>query len=739
MKRIFNLCCVILNLFIATTLQAVPAKQGIHLVEQPDGTTLRIALHGDEHFHFTTTEDGYLVKQNAKGVYEYAEVTAEKVIKPIGLKAYSIDQRTAVNRQLPHHAVKAAEMFQSKDKGQKIQAEGSLKNQTYRKAKETVNTTTLASRGLVLLVEFTDKKLHVASTHSSMNDMLNGANYTYDGATGSVKKYFTDQSNGVYVPEFGVFGPITLSHEMSYYGQNDSDGNDLRPAEMINEACSIANANFDVDFSQYDSDNDGKVDFVFVIYAGYAEAQGAPEHTIWPHQWDLYSAGISASKRKYDGKYVSRYACSSELANNSGSIRDGIGTFCHEFSHVLGLPDYYDTEYGTNYDNNATPGEWSLMDGGSYNNDGKTPPNYSAYDKYYLGWITPTVLNTQSNVTLEADGATYYAITSDGTLSGATMTKDVWYLENRQQIGWDAYVPAHGMLITKVRYSKSAWTNNTVNNGIPMYYDIIEADGIVSGESSAGITFPGSRNVRSYTPVGNYALANITETSDIIQFDFMGEDNGEEPTVGDIVFHDSFEDDSEWIITDNSTSTSFKMQIATIEDVNPIEGDYYLVSGYDASAARNAWAIMRNGVSLIAGKEYTISAYVYIPGYDVADQIQFTVGRGSAISDQMKVILDVHKQYASWLLVTTKFTPTIDGAYHFGIHHCTQALDVNVIAVDEFTITGPTNNSEPPIGTALENNEFLDTEKNVRKVLENGTMYILRNGERYTIDGRKID
>ncbi len=374
MKRLFTLYCMLLSISMTMTLLAVPAKPGIHTVKQSDGTTLRIELHGDEHFHFTTTDDGYLIRQNADGVYEYAELTAERIVKPIGVKAYSTDQRVTADQQLPNRAVRAVEAFRKHQslKGKNLKA----KDIAPRKKAE-VSAKTLASHGLVLLVQYKDVKFDSASTQSSMNEMLNGDNYTYDGAIGSVKKYFTDQSNGLYVPTFDVVGPITVSHDMAYYGRNKADGSSdyVRVAGMVNEACSIANANFDVDFSQYDSDGDDKVDFVYVIYAGYAESQGADENTIWPHKWDLYSAGIPYSQRQYDGKYVWRYACSSELGGTSGSTRYGIGTFCHEFSHVLGMPDYYDTDYEEGVDNTyKEPGVWSLMSSGNHNNDGKTPP-----------------------------------------------------------------------------------------------------------------------------------------------------------------------------------------------------------------------------------------------------------------------------------------------------------------------------------------------------------------------------
>ncbi len=694
-----------------TTLQAVPAKQGIHTVKQPDGTTLRIELHGDEHFHFTTTEDGYLIKQNGQGVYEYAEFTVERVINSIGVKAYSLDQRAA--QPLPKRAIKAAEALRKVDASYWSKGSKRLTLDKAQRAPKAVGTPMLASRGLVLLVEFADKRMQAETTQSSMNDMLNGSNYTYDDATGSVRKYFSDQSNGAYVPEFGVFGPITLSRDMAYYGGNDNYGDDLRPAEMVNEACSIANAKFGVDFSQYDSDGDGNVDFVFVIYAGYAEAQGASENTIWPHQWSLESAGIPLEERIYDGKYVSGYACSSELQGYSGTTRAGIGTFCHEFSHVLGLPDYYDTDYAEGVDNTSKiPDVWSLMSGGSYNNNSKTPPNYSAYDKYYMGWITPTVLNTSRSVSLPADGRTCYAITADGTLSGATDAKDVWYLENRQQTGWDAYLPAHGMLVTKVHYNQAVWSMNTVNNGTPMCYDIIGADGSGLGRNNASVTFPGLKNIRSFTPVGRYSLKNITETSEVISFQVVEDVTAADP-ADNVVFYDSFENPDEWIVNDPSTTSCYAeyggILIEYFSNLAAPGGNTYLISSYDEYAARDAWAVSTRSVALEAGKEYMLSAYVYAYGIDdVFDKIQFTIGNSSNIANQTEVVCELHEKYRPWTIVSAKFTPTTSGVYHFGIHHCTAEKNVNVVAIDELTITAVADVPEQATDDVLVYDSFED-------------------------------
>ena len=195
---------------------------------------------------------------------------------------------------------------------------------------------------------------------------LNKPGYSDNGATGSARDYYYDNSNGVFEPIFDVYGPIKLSQNMAYYGANDSSGNDKNPEQAVKEACqAIDNI---VDFSNYDLDGDGEVDLVYMVYAGKGEADGGSSNTIWPHQWNLSSAGVNLI---LDGKTVDRYACGSEL-NGSGSI-DGLGTICHEFGHAMGLPDFYDTDYDTN-GQGRTLLDYSLMDSGSYNNDGWTPP-----------------------------------------------------------------------------------------------------------------------------------------------------------------------------------------------------------------------------------------------------------------------------------------------------------------------------------------------------------------------------
>ena len=503
MKRIFSFFAVML---LVLTLHAVPAYRGLITVNQPDGTTLKVYNHGDEFFHYKTTEDGYLVQENAKGVLEYAELSSDNMIKTIGVKARSVAERS-------NDEIKLVSGLQKNVISREY---ASLRRQTSAIKRDVMRRGAQAAIGnrykkvLILLVSYNDVEMKAANV-TSIKNMLSQTGYNQ---LGSAAEYFAEQSNGAYTPTFDARGPYKLSNNYAVYGANEF-GSDVAPGQMVIDAAKMADA-AGVDFSQYDNDNDGSVDVVYVIYAGKGEANGGDENTIWPHSWDLSSAGISYSNRKFDNVELVDYACNSEL-NGDGTL-DGMGTFCHEFSHVLGLPDYYDIrENGTN----PTPGKWSLMDYGSYNNNGVTPPNYSGYDKYYLGWVTPTIMNSAENVILPADGKIYRAVTS-GTL-GATSTSTIYYFENRQQTGWDQYLPGHGMIVWQVMYNSYSWGQNEPNGtSSAMRYDLIEADGLHSSYGDAGDSYPGSKNKTSYTPTGSYALTSIAENSGVISFKFMG-------------------------------------------------------------------------------------------------------------------------------------------------------------------------------------------------------------------------
>ncbi len=489
MKKL--LLSLILLLLTLSTF-AVPAYRGWQTKSQPDGTTIQVRLIGDEFHHYWQDQAGNVVKCDSLGYWRVVESQPT----PATIKA---------RRQ-------ASAMLQSRPK-------------------KAVGAPNLAPRGLVILVNFSNSKF--ANNQAAMNELMNSDNYTYNGATGSVSQFFSDQSGGQYKPDFDVIGPVTLANTVAHYGANDSEGNDVLPGDMVVEACSIANAQHAVDFTRYDHDSDGYVDFVYLIYAGKGEADGGAANTIWPHNWDLASAyyydncSYSTSQRKFDGKTINNYACSGEIDGQTGA-RAGIGTIVHEYSHVIGLPDLYDIDYGQNYENEATPGAWHVMDGGSYNNDGNTPPNYTIYDKYFLGWKTPINPGaTAQNLSLIANGQSGYQgyqIASSNSLLPATSTNTIYYIENRQQSGWDKHLPGHGLVIWKLMYYQTAWNNNGPNaTSGTIRYAVVSASGATTKIGTAADPFPGTQRKTEWRGVNGKPLLNITEKNGIISLSYIKE------------------------------------------------------------------------------------------------------------------------------------------------------------------------------------------------------------------------
>ena len=468
---------------------AVPARRGEIVKTQPDGTQIVVYQHGDEHFHWMTNEKGEWLKMDVDGFYRVTE-------------ALSAEQIEAKRMAAPSRAAQAATPLN------------------------------IAPRGLVILVNFTDVAFE--TDKAEMDSMLTGKNYTRDysyfyrgkkqsiTSKGSAWQYFYDSSNGHYDPQFDVIGPVTVSKNMAYYGKNVNDF-DAAPWTMVKEACQLVDDS--VDFKQYDNNNDGYVDFVYVIYAGYGEADGGSANTIWPHSYWLLEAGITC---KLDGKYVDLYACGNEMDSRT-NYHTGIGTFCHEFSHVLGLPDLYET---TGYGTYKTIGAWSILDYGPYNNDGNTPPAYSAYEQFFMGWLMPRLIVDAENVELEelqaSNSALLISSSDQHNLIGNDPKPTTFYLlENRQQVGWDKYLPGHGLMLTKVQYSSNNWQQNTVNNKAQsMGVDLIEADGMTPNskqngyDGKPGDLFPAGAT--AYLGITNHSIEDVSEQDGIIYFKYRG-------------------------------------------------------------------------------------------------------------------------------------------------------------------------------------------------------------------------
>jgi len=403
---------------------------------------------------------------------------------------------------------------------------------------------------------------------------------------GSVHDYFYDQSYGQFDLTFDVVGPVTLSKEYGYYGENDNNGNDKRPATMVIETVKLADA-LGVDFSKYDWDGDGEVDQVFLVYAGTGEADSNVEDEIWPHEYTLTDSKYfkdGDGPQTIDGVVIDTYAATCELAD-SRTI-DGIGTACHEFSHCLGLPDFYDPDYsggqGTLY--------WDLLCQGGYNGpyeNGEVPAPYTSYERIFAGWMKPTVLDSpQTIINMPAlqDEPVAYKIINDAHPT------EYYLLENRQAKKWDLYTGGygdgngHGMLILHVDYKKTAWMENAPNDDPKrqrmIYFPADNSygthetiDGLVywyaQFDEIAGDLFPGTKGNTSFTddtqPAATLYNANtdgrkfmgkpitdITESADgLISFNFMME----QPSAIDAL-QDDPQTDSQYIYNLNGQRVS---------------------------------------------------------------------------------------------------------------------------------------------------------------------------------------
>lgn len=417
MKRILLLTAALL--LTLGQLQAVPAWRGALKARQPDGSVITYYLQGDEFGHRMCTPDGIVIARDSDGY----------------LRPVLQDGRPMTVRDARRHTPKTT----------RFQIDGFP--------------TTGKIRCLVILAEFND--LAFTFDHDFHHRMMNETGFSEDGATGSAAQYFTEQSMQTFFPQFDVIGPVKLSKNYAYYGQNDYfTGSDEGTGKMIAEACQIAHDKHGVNFADYDNNNDGEVDMVYVIYAGYGEAGGAGSNYLWPKKWQLQAEYITLS---LDNKKIDVYACSAELfgnpdweQENGGHHSAGIGTVCHEFGHVLGFADHYSTAE-TVY----RLGSYDIMDYGPYNNQGHTPPAYNAFERITLGWMTPDTLKMAplTNVELE------HIITSNKAYVLTTSNpNECYYLENRQQTGWDQYLPGSGMMITHLDFEATSWVMNIANN-----------------------------------------------------------------------------------------------------------------------------------------------------------------------------------------------------------------------------------------------------------------------------------
>ena len=409
-------------LLMVASAFAVPAKTGqTKVLTLTTGGTVTATLVGDEFFHYWVDASGNRYQSAGSGLYQ------------------QIDDGAALSRGRARRA--AANQERMRRLSQRRSASAGI---------------TGAKKGIIILVNFTDVAFQEGNDKALFQRIANEEGFNEAPFKGSMHDYFYDQSEGLFDLTFDVAGPVTVSHKREHYGDNDIRGDDLAPAEMVIEALKLVDN--DVDFSKYDWDGDGEVDQVYVVYAGQGEADGGDASTIWPHEWNLESANKNHDgdgKQTMDGVTINTYACGSEL--NGDNAICGIGTMCHEFSHCLGYPDFYDTDYS----GGQGMFMWDLMCNGGYNGDGYQPAGYTAYERWVAGWKTPITLSTRrtvSNMRSLQDGGETYIIYNKGN------PNEYYLLENRQKTKWDESLPGNGLLITHVDYDEKVWSRNKPND-----------------------------------------------------------------------------------------------------------------------------------------------------------------------------------------------------------------------------------------------------------------------------------
>ncbi len=492
-KLILLACCSLLSM----TTWAVKADPTPVTITQSDGTQLTVMGYGDEDFHWYTTTDGVLLVRQG---YDYHVATIDKrgEWKASGMLAHESGKRSVNEQMLIKRQDKALLMSKAREQMRKAQmakiSPGNPSPMYFpHEGKPKV---------LVLLVQFSDVKFLETDPYQSFNDYLSGeAPLTDYGLRenrnyGSVRQYFHDMSDGQFEPQFDLVGPITLDETSAYYGAGSDNINDL-----LKDACRKAMNEKGVNFADYDSDGDGAVDLLYIIYAGFsASVGGNSEDDIWP------KSGVQNITEKikviendkevektvnvdFNGIKVRRYGVNNELnyspnkKYSEGPNRriNGIGLFCHEFSHTMGLPDFYPKDNAAKLDN-QTMEYWDLMDGGEYTDNGYRPTPYTPWEKEVMGWKMMEVLSEPQHVGLKADearkieceGSDQYVIVHN--VQGLDIEGDAPSVD-----GWGGKMMGHGLVVYRVDYRRNAvnlgdYPNNTP--GVPGF-TVVPADGLL--------------------------------------------------------------------------------------------------------------------------------------------------------------------------------------------------------------------------------------------------------------------
>lgn len=434
---------------------AVPAKKLQKVITLTNGTQVSVELRGDEYLSWWEGTDGTAYRATAdENVFEAFDLEAQK--PAAAARRARAEQGRVARLARVKNSLRGADDKMRGLGGDHI---------TYKGVK----------KGLVVLVDFKNKKFADGHDLEYYKNVINGKDFSdeEEGYVGSVRDYFLAQSNGQFELDFDVVGPVTMSKNYGYYGNDGAYQKDEKVYEMIKEACDGIQDK--VNLKDYDWDGDGEADQVFFLYAGLGQASGGSAGTVWPHESELryWPCGVLS----YSTGKINTYACANELQpetqGSSRYISAGIGTICHEFSHCLGFADMYDTTGGGGYGMSV----FDVMDQGSYNGNGFVPCNYTAFERIYAGWVEAIELIDPATV---KDMKSVSDYGRPFIMYNYKNTNEYFLMENRQNTGWDkGLYGSNGLLIVHVNYVPSRWANNSVNSSAEKIQccTVVNADG----------------------------------------------------------------------------------------------------------------------------------------------------------------------------------------------------------------------------------------------------------------------
>ena len=520
MKTLKQLSLIVCLMLCSLTTWAAKAESIPVQVRQADGSVITVILRGDEHINWYTTLDGVLLVQGTDNNYYIGKV--EK------------SGNLITTKQLGHEALTRSQAERNLIANQEKEKFFAYVNKIAEESENAYNNSPLtrgpivdtgyggvpyfphtgSPKALVILAEFQDTTFTIQDTkkvftnylmnEGHFSDTRYGQNQNYKGVLG----YFKDCSYGKFTPEFNVVGPVKLPREQTYYGEGDDN-----IEALMEDACSaIDNI---VNFADYDANNDGMVDLVYVIYAGHSANYGGNKVTdIWPK-----SSTVNTTNT-YDGKRIRRYGVSNELAGKENKKKEkekinGIGLFCHEFSHTLGLPDIYAIDKKAKNQDDQGMEFWDLMDGGTEVRGGRVPASYLAWEREVMGWMKIDELKDSCNIknlkSIDNGGKAYKIVNpndSNEYIVLQSIQKGPWYQ------GWRDGTYGKGLLAYRISYPSNKvnvfdFPNNV--KGKPRVIPI-PADGkILAADSAKG-------SITTYTQQLNGDLYPYNDINKIDKF-----------------------------------------------------------------------------------------------------------------------------------------------------------------------------------------------------------------------------